>query len=133
MKNIKTYELFNFKIKKGDLVLTEYTFNMRGIYLVLKTDKFDDIDIVKAFFIGTIDNKKVNLLFNTKNLNVYQLSQYTFLSKDDKIMLFDAVEKDTHYLDIIKTNTGIDLRESIFKSEDYKRYLIEKDTKKYNL
>jgi len=130
MKVIKTYELFNYKLEKGELILTDYTFTMKAIYLILKCEKSIGGDnIVRAFFIGTIDNKKVNLIFNTKNMKVKRIYTHMFLSKEEKLMVCKAIEKDVYYLDIIKEQTGIDLRES----EDYKRYLIEKDIKKYNL
>ena len=131
MKYIKSVnELFNTKLEKGELILNNYTFNMKSLYLILKCDKSIGGDnIVRAFCIGTIDNKKVNLIFNTKKNGTVRVFNYTFLSKEEKLMVCEAIEKDEYYLDIIKEKTDIDLRES----DDYKRYLIEKDVKKYNL
>ena len=140
MKYLKIYELFNNKLEKGELILTNYTIDMKAIYLVLKCEKSigDNWNIITAFFIGTITRKLGGdkfacLIFNAQKNEkcILYNPNYTFLSKDDKLMVCESIYSDNYkrYLDIIKEKIGIDLRES----EDYKRYLIERDVKKFNL
>jgi hypothetical protein len=143
MKYIKTYEaLQNNTFEKGDIVLRPGTYSY-SLHLLLQNVNESDVWI-KEFQIGVIGTNVNNiayaiLVFNrdTKKQimsfrnNTKDFLSFRHLTQPERDLIYNSIKNGQYdiYLDIVKKDTGIDLREK----EDYKNWLIEQEAKKYNL
>jgi len=137
-------ENIHFLPKKGDIVLrpqnSPYSTN---IFLVLKDHTPGHW--LNIYQIGNIvHNYKgeiyASLSFNSKpGMNVKSKIKYNSesyisfieITTQDKDLIYEAVQSNKYerYLDIVTKETGIDIKES----DEYKKWCLENDSKKYNL
>jgi len=143
-KIFESYDLETFLPKRGDIVLRPDKGSSSRIFIVLKDHTPGEW--LSVYQIGDIGRTYggviyASLIFNTKsNMNVKSKIRYNSESyptsfrcirQQDKDLIYESVQSNKYerYLDIVTKETGIDIKES----DEYKKWCLENDSKKYNL
>ena len=122
MKYINLFENY-LKLKPGALYL-EYEDSWSQDYVFLPIGN-------KSICIGAIMKSK-KIFNNSDNPNIRSINfnnNLRFLNEDEKNIVYDYYFSHPQDVITIKLNSGINLTKSI----DYKKFLIKKDMKKYNI
>lgn len=143
MKYLKNFENNkNIQFHKNDLIVDESTTNV-DVYLVMN-DSYETDNRVLAFFIGYIDKTKKQ--FNTKiNYTIYGFSVRNRglrkVNEKEKNLICDVLylTDDVYsngiktnmniYLDFVKSNTNIDLKEL----PELKNFEVSRNANKFNI